>query len=586
MDFTLNMGSLPLIEIDGDHLTVNEEAVRLIEGIESPVCPVAVVGLYRSGKSSLLNFLRGENGFRVGPTVSRCTRGVWVSSFPVNEKSILLLDTEGVGGLQADSRYDARIFALAALLGATLVYNSLGAIDENALSQLSFVAQLSSHIGDEDIDRYMPLFIWVLRDFALELEDERGDPLTPDEYLENALRPQRGYEASILERNRLRHMLTSFFPHRKCHPLVRPLADESRLQQIDDVPYESLRPQFRQGLDDLKEVLFEPPTPKTINGAPLRGRAYADLVRHFVKAINDGGVPVIASAWDHVSTMECQAAENDALELFKKAVPTPSDPVEDLDAKIDKATKQALKFYASRALGDSGSSLEDKIRAEIVELRAANAKVSSAFCSSLAAKLYVELVWTRFTPQTSAENLALWWAEHKREYATRARGPSKHQALVAFLYEKFPETTNELARRIEARRDHEAALEHDRLVKVKAELAEFQGTKEARAHMLSQAQETLIQSQMDKAKAEARAAAASKQLEDARLAEKKSRKKLEARIASLELQNERLQNDVAKHQDHIDTEHLRLDDHQQQRSAQGPTTLVEPGTGGCKCLIS
>lgn len=582
--------SVPLIEIDGESLTVNEEAAALISELDCPVCPVAVVGLYRSGKSSLLNFLNGENGFKVGPTVSRCTRGVWVSPFQVEENAILLLDTEGVGGLQADSRYDARIFALAALLGASLVYNSLGSIDENAISQLSFVAQLSQHIGDEDIDRFMPSFTWVLRDFALELVDERGEPITPDEYLENALRPQRGYEASVLERNRLRHMLTSFFPKRRCHPLVRPLSDEKKLQQIDDVDYGSLRGEFRRGIEELKEALFAPEnvTVKTINGAPLRGKAYVSLIKQYVQAINDGGVPVIASAWDHVSHMECQAAEKDAFELFVKAIPRRKDPMElvDLQAKIDKATKQAMTLFQSRAIGaTSSASLEDKIKAEVSDVHNANSKVSYSYCSNLASKLYVDLVWTRL--DADPEHLALYWAEHKREYATRARGPAKDSALVAFLHDKYPQTMNELARRIEARRDQEAAVEHDRLVKVKAELAEFQGTKEARAQMLTDAQETLIQSQMDKAKAEARAAAASKQLEDARLAEKKSRKKLEARIASLEIQNERLQNDVSKHQDHVDTEHLRLEDHQPRSAAQqGPTTLVEPGTGGCKCILS
>ena len=60
--------------------------------------------------------------------------------------AVVLLDTEGVGGLEADRRYDERIFALATLLSATLVYNSLGSIDENAIGQLSFVAQLSRHV--------------------------------------------------------------------------------------------------------------------------------------------------------------------------------------------------------------------------------------------------------------------------------------------------------------------------------------------------------------------------------------------------------------------------------------------------------
>ena len=148
--------ALPLIEVSDDKevLKVNEEAVELLRRIDCAICPISIVGLYRTGKSSLLNFLHGgKAGFRTGHSVSRCTRGVWIYGRPTRatlgdgtQVAVVLLDTEGVGGLEADRRYDERIFALATLLSATLVYNSLGSIDENAIGQLSFVAQLSRHV--------------------------------------------------------------------------------------------------------------------------------------------------------------------------------------------------------------------------------------------------------------------------------------------------------------------------------------------------------------------------------------------------------------------------------------------------------
>ena len=81
----------------------------------------------------------------------------------------------------------------------------------------------------------MPAFTWVLRDFALELADERGDAITADEYLDRSLRPQRGFEAAVLERNRVRHVLGAFFPKRQCRTLVRPVHDEAKLQQVDSL---------------------------------------------------------------------------------------------------------------------------------------------------------------------------------------------------------------------------------------------------------------------------------------------------------------------------------------------------------------
>ena len=104
----------------------------------------------------------------------------------------------------------------------------------------------------------MPAFTWVLRDFALELADERGDAITADEYLDRSLRPQRGFEAAVLERNRVRHVLGAFFPKRQCRTLVRPVHDEAKLQQVDSLSPEELRPEFRRNLEELKDALFAP----------------------------------------------------------------------------------------------------------------------------------------------------------------------------------------------------------------------------------------------------------------------------------------------------------------------------------------
>jgi hypothetical protein len=45
--------------------------------VEAPVSIISVAGMYRTGKSFLLNhILIGENhGFEVGPTVEACTKG-------------------------------------------------------------------------------------------------------------------------------------------------------------------------------------------------------------------------------------------------------------------------------------------------------------------------------------------------------------------------------------------------------------------------------------------------------------------------------------------------------------------------------
>ena len=166
--------------------------------------------MYRTGKSYLLNrmLLNREKGFSVGPTVNPCTKGLWIWSKPIygvdhegKRIPILLIDTEGFGAFDEDTNHDIRIFTLAILLCSYFVYNSLGSIDENAIQSLSFVINLSKHIqlktneaktqpafkrqnsSDADFDHeelanLFPSFMWVLRDFALQLVDENGETIT------------------------------------------------------------------------------------------------------------------------------------------------------------------------------------------------------------------------------------------------------------------------------------------------------------------------------------------------------------------------------------------------------------------------
>jgi hypothetical protein len=239
--------AIPLISIDetDNSFVVNEEAIALLSKIKTKVCITAAAGLYRTGKSSLLNWLANRSkGFTVGPTINRCTRGIWLWGEPImctmasgEQCACIILDTEGLGGVESNLKYDTRIFSLIVLLCSTLIYNSLGSIDENAISNLSLVTQLSENIkltnkpdGDSGSDdainfhKVFPSFIWVIRDFALDLEDEDGYAITPTQYLNTSLEQNPGYDKQTMERNRIRHMLTSFFPDRECVTLIRPIS--------------------------------------------------------------------------------------------------------------------------------------------------------------------------------------------------------------------------------------------------------------------------------------------------------------------------------------------------------------------------
>ncbi|XP_054577300.1 guanylate-binding protein 6-like [Eptesicus fuscus] len=177
------MAPICLVENSNEQLSVNQEALEILDQISQPVVVVAIAGLYRTGKSYLMNRLAGQNhGFPLGSTVQSQTKGIWMWCVPHPYKpdcTLVLLDTEGLGDVEkGDPKNDSWIFALAVLLCSSFVYNSMSTINQQALEQLQYPSRNQT---------YMEAMGMEIQDFSLELE-LNGHPVTEDEYLENALK--------------------------------------------------------------------------------------------------------------------------------------------------------------------------------------------------------------------------------------------------------------------------------------------------------------------------------------------------------------------------------------------------------------
>jgi len=94
--------------------------------------------------------LRYSYRFEIGPTISPCTKGLWVWGSPIKlrnntcdeEFQVLVIDSEGIGSFSANETHDAQVFALSILLASYFIYNSLGNIDDNAINMLGYVFSL------------------------------------------------------------------------------------------------------------------------------------------------------------------------------------------------------------------------------------------------------------------------------------------------------------------------------------------------------------------------------------------------------------------------------------------------------------
>ena len=322
---------------NGKFLVTNQSKLLLNQKKLKHIGIISLVGKYRTGKSFLLNRVilnnKSKSGFSVGPTFKPCTKGIWIWSEPIMIKNnneefpCFMIDTEGLGAYDEEVNHDSKIFLIAILISSLFIFNSFGTIDENAISSLSFVLNLSKTIklknsfkedNKNELAEYFPYFLWLLRDFSLRLVDKNGKNITEKQYLESALENIKGGENNeiIQEKNRVRTLIRTYFPERDCFVMVRPVEEEKNLQKLQYLPDEELRVEFLEQAKNFRNKVFKKIKPKAFHGQLISGSMLVELVQSILDSINGGGIPVIENSWKYVMKNECVKKGKELIEMF------------------------------------------------------------------------------------------------------------------------------------------------------------------------------------------------------------------------------------------------------------------------------
>ena len=316
---------VPFILCNTGVFTPVEETLAWLRTINKRLSVVCCVGKYRTGKSFLLNTLArtgASTGFLVGKSVQACTKGLWLMRSPLFEDDrtcVLLMDSEGIDSLEAGDNHDVMVFTLALLLSSIFCYNSTGALDEAAMQTLSLVTNVCERVrvgargGPDASDESdtcdgrpealaddMPQFIWILRDFALQLQTRSGAACDPDSYLEEALTDASSCGEG---RSRVRQVIRAAFPNRALVTLPHPTINTQ--QNLTSGVHNNT---FRAAVDTLRERLVDTSRCLKVRDQPMTGGMYATAALELCAAINTSGtVPTLRDSWTLLA--DCQAKD-------------------------------------------------------------------------------------------------------------------------------------------------------------------------------------------------------------------------------------------------------------------------------------
>uniref|UniRef100_A0A673MX66 Guanylate-binding protein 1-like n=1 Tax=Sinocyclocheilus rhinocerous TaxID=307959 RepID=A0A673MX66_9TELE len=319
-------------------LRVQQSALQILQQIQQPVVVVAVVGLYRTGKSYLMNRLAGkQSGFALGSTIESKTKGIWMwcVSHPTKEgTTLVLLDTEGLGDV-----------------------DKVKSSDEDADDSSEFV-------------KFFPSFIWAVRDFTLELKTD-GKDATEDEYLEFALKLKHGNLKIliVMEYNFPRECIQKFFPSRKCFTFPFPTAPEN-MSCLESLNSADISSEFLKVTDHFCQFVFHDSCVKRLkDGHTVTGRVLGHLAKTYVDTISSGAVPCLENAVIAMATIENEAAVKEGLQVYQSGMEKlkNSFPLElkDVSSEHQHLSSTATQAFMKRSFRDIDwkylKSLEEKI---------------------------------------------------------------------------------------------------------------------------------------------------------------------------------------------------------------------------------
>ncbi|XP_032083493.1 guanylate-binding protein 1-like [Thamnophis elegans] len=395
-----------LIENRKNRLHVSEDALQLLSDIQNPVVVVSIVGLYRTGKSYLMNKLAGKNsGFSLGSTVQAKTKGIWMWCVPHPDKpnqTLVLLDTEGLGDPEKGSpENDIWIFSLAVLLSSTLVYNSVGTIDQTALDKLHFVTELSKHIKTKSSSTpgdtgdtsgfvgFFPTFVWAVRDFTLQLNWD-GKPITEDDYLEINLKLKKGDKKKDKAFNLTRECIRLFFPTRKCFVFDCPTTRDN-LCNVEQMSDYQLHKGFVEQAKKFCRHIYETSREKTLPGGhTVTGNLLAKLVQGYVDTISSGNVLCLENEVLALAKIQNMAAVEKAVahyaQLMSQRVELPTETSQELLDVHKKCEEEALQMFMDCAFKDDEHQFQaefmKKVESKKEEYCSKNEQESSDICSA------------------------------------------------------------------------------------------------------------------------------------------------------------------------------------------------------------
>ncbi|RZB39306.1 atlastin-like [Asbolus verrucosus] len=329
------------------------------------VSVISVTGVFRQGKSFLLNFfirylqvkyvekrnvkdwLKPEDGplagFRWAPGSKRHTTGIhmwseiFLTKLPTGEEvAIILLDTQGAFDNQTSLSDCVTIFTLSTLISSVQIYNVMRNIKQYDLTHLQLFGGYGKLISTAGTAPFQNL-CFLVRDWACPYEKPYGaigGAVLLGEVFD---------EAEVSELKRQTENVRDLFDKVNCFLLPYPgrVVDASAefngdLKDIDEC--------FKQHIQEFVEMILAPQNLilKTIHGGKIKAGDLIHYIEEYSSVLKEGKMPKVETIFKATVEAHHKAAALSSLKLYKKIM--------DCDCKLNPKCYSSSEIYHKHSI--------------------------------------------------------------------------------------------------------------------------------------------------------------------------------------------------------------------------------------------
>ncbi|KAF4529080.1 hypothetical protein B566_EDAN014455 [Ephemera danica] len=336
MSVSKPLRALTLVSYVNKKLILNEDVLKeILESEEARYRPVAVIsiaGCFRKGKSFFLNFiLRYLNsmddpnwmGSQIGPLVGfdwrpdeeGVTSGItiWPEVFVVKNTAIVLIDTQGLYETSKNTIEDTYIMTLSFLFSSIQILNHQENLNSSDLKNFEFFAKYGMALESKttNIKGFQNL-IFLIRDWK-HVKNRAFGFEGGNKYLKYFLQTNINEELDSV-RETLNH-----FENVDCFLMPYPGETVARSDEFKG-DIEQIDPKFLDNMKDLVQSMIANVKPKVLLGKKANGECVFQLMKNYVKCLNDGKLPAPKSLIQLQMDILQNKAEKDCLSIYNNAM--------------------------------------------------------------------------------------------------------------------------------------------------------------------------------------------------------------------------------------------------------------------------